>query len=207
MFERVRRDLNRCFAIESRDGHPGLAEKATILATSHALKGVIVYRFGSWLERTRPPGPIRIPLKVFYRSMDELVVALWGMHIHSTAEIGPGLYIPHPLGVLIGSAKLGADCNVGQGVTIGMRAGGMGTEADGLPTIGDRVFIGPGSVIFGPVKVAAGSAVGPLTVVGRNVPPRSLVVGNPMQIVKRDFENSSLIYGSRWKPFTLRIAA
>jgi serine O-acetyltransferase len=197
MFERVRRDLKRYFTTESRDGSPGLLEKAAILARNHALKGVLVHRFGAWIHRTAPPAPVRIPLKVVYRSLDEVVTALWGIHIHSTADIGGGLYISHPLGVLIGQVKIGQDCNVGQGVTIGMRAGGTGTEADGLPTLGDRVYIGPNSIVFGAIKIASGAAIGPLTVVGRNVPPRALVVGNPMQVVKRDYENTSLIYGTR----------
>jgi serine O-acetyltransferase len=197
MFERVRRDLKRYFTTESRNGSPGLLEKAAIIAESHALKGVLVYRFGSWIRRTAPPAPVRIPLKIVYRGLDEVVTALWGIHIHSTADIEGGLYISHPLGVLIGQVKMGKDCNVGHGVTIGLRAGGTGTEADGLPTIGDRVFIGPNSFVFGAIKIASGAAIAPLTVVGRNVPPRSLVVGNPMQILKRDYDTTSLIYGTR----------
>ena len=198
MFERVRRDLKRYFTFESKDGAPGLLEKAKIVAGNHALKGVLVYRLGSWIQRAQPPVPVKIPLKIVYRSLDEVVTALWGMHIHATAEIGGGLYVPHPLGVLVGKAKLGEDCNVSQGVTIGIRPGA--SEEQGLPTIGDRVWIGPGSVVFGHIKVASGTTIGPLTVVGRNVPPKSLVVGNPMQIVRKDYENDTLIYGTRPRP-------
>lgn len=198
MFERVRRDLNRYFAFESRDGSPGLVEKAKIVAENHALKGVLVYRLGSWIERATLPAPARVPLKIVYRGLDEIVTALWGMHIHRRAEIDGGLYIPHPLGVLVGMAKIGRDCNISQGVTIGLRPGG--TAEEDVPTLGDRVWVGPGSVVFGRVTVAAGTAIGALTVVGRNVPPRSLVSGNPMQILKRDFDNATLIYGTREPP-------
>jgi serine O-acetyltransferase len=198
MFERVRRDLKRYFAFESRTGSPGVLEKAKILANNHALKGVLVYRLGSWLQRTQPPAPVRLPLRVVYRGLDEVVTALWGMHIHSTADIDGGLYVPHPLGVLIGRVRVGKDCNVSQGVTIGIRPGA--SEDEGLPTLGDRVWIGPGSVLYGHIKVPTGTTIGPLTVVGRNVPPKSLVVGNPMQIVRKDYENDSLIYGTRPRP-------
>jgi serine O-acetyltransferase len=198
MFERVRRDLERYFAFESRTESPTLADKARVLVTNHALKGVLVYRLGSWIERTQPPTPVRIPLKMAYRALDEAVTALFGMHIHSTADIDGGLYCSHPHGILIGSAKMGADCNIGHGVTIGMRPGG--TEEDTMPTLGDRVFVGPGSVVFGGITIADGAAIGPLTVVGRNLPPRCLAVGNPMQIVKKDYENRTLIYGNKPLP-------
>jgi serine O-acetyltransferase len=198
MLERVRRDLQRYFTFESRTGKPSLLEKARIVASNHALKGLLVHRFGAWIERTTPAPAIKLPLKVVYRALDEVVTAVWGMHIHSTAEIEGGLYISHPHGILIGPIKMGRDCNVGQGVTIGLRPGGV--EKESIPTIGDRVFIGPGSVIFGGITIAAGATVGPLTVVGRNLPPRCLAVGNPMQIVKKDYENNTLIYGTRPPP-------
>jgi serine O-acetyltransferase len=197
MFERVRRDLARYFTFESRTGNATLFEKARILAENHALKGLLVYRFGSWVNR-ESPRPLKLPLKMIYRALDEVVTAAWGMHIHSTAEIDGGLYISHPWGILIGATRMGRDCNVGQGVTIGIRPGGA--ERESIPTIGDRVFIGPGSIVFGPIHIADGAAIGPLTVVGRNLPPRCLAVGNPMQIVKKDYENKTLIYGTRPPP-------
>lgn len=198
MFERARRDLKRYFAFESRDGSPGLLEKVKIVATSHALKGVLIHRFGAWLERAKLPAPARLPLRIVYRGLDEVVTALWGMHIHAMADIDGGLYVPHPLGVLVGSVKIGRDCNLGQGVILGVRPGA--SQGEGLPTIGDRVWIGPGSVVFGGITIASGTTIGPLTVVGRNVPPRALVVGNPMQILKKDYENATLIYGTRPPP-------
>jgi serine O-acetyltransferase len=198
MFERVRRDLQRLFTFESRTGAPGLLEKLSIATSNHALKGLLVYRFGSWIERSSPPAPVKIPLKVVYRVLDEVVTAIWAIHIHKTADIQGGLYISHPFGILIGPVKMGRDCNVGQGATIGLRPGADIEE--NIPTIGERVFIGPGAFVFGGITIADGAAIGPLTVVGRNLPPRCLAVGNPMQIVKKDYENSTLIYGTRPPP-------
>jgi len=200
MFERVRRDLARYFTFESKNGTATLAEKLQILVSNHALKGILVYRFGSWLERTHPSTAVRLPLKIAYRALDELVTAVWAIHIHSTADIDGGLYISHPFGILIGPVKMGRDCNIGQGVTIGLRPRGAADIEDAIPTIGERVFIGPGSFVFGGITIADGASIGPLTVVGRNLPPRCLAVGNPMQIVKKDYENKTLIYGNRPPP-------
>src|SRR5689334_15556448 len=121
MFERIKRDLQRYFTFESRTGSPTLFEKIRIVSESHALKGILVYRFGSWIERTTPSPAVRVPLTLAYRVLDEVVTAIWAIHIHKTAEIEGGLYISHPWGILIGPTKMGQDCNIGQGVTIGIR--------------------------------------------------------------------------------------
>ena len=87
---------------------------------------------------------------------------------------------------------MGTDCNLSSNTLIGRRSDGQGL---GIPTIGDRVWIGVGTVVFGNIVVGSGVTIAPLTVVGRNVPPRTLVVGNPMQVMKRDYDNTMHIYG------------
>jgi serine O-acetyltransferase len=198
MLERVRRDLQRYFVFESRTGEPGLAEKLKIVAASQGLKALLVHRLGAWLCRTQPSPVVRIPLKIVHRGLYEAVKALWGMEIHSDADIEGGLYIAHPYGILIGPAKMGRDCNVSAHVTIGLRPGGMTSES--APTVGERVFFGPGAIVYGAINIASGTAVGPLTVVGRNLPPNCFVVGNPMQIVRKNYDNNTLIYGTRPPP-------
>ena len=199
MFERVRRDLLRYYAFESRTGTPGLLEKAKIVATGHALKALMVHRFGAWLHRSELPTPVRVPLKVAHRAMAEVVRLTWGMEIHSAADIDGGLYISHPYGVLIGAVHMGRDCNVSHYVTIGVRPGGATVEEQ-VPTIGERVFFGPGSVVYGKITIGSGASVGPVTVVGRNLPPNCFASGNPMQIVQKKFDNHAIIYGTRPPP-------
>ncbi len=193
ILDRLRRDVGRYFSLDSKTGSPGLAEKLFLLATKHGLKATAVYRFGAWVnDEVRAP-PLRYPLKLLYYSLDEVTSALWGMHIDEGADIGGGLYVPHPNGVLIGPSKIGTDCNVAAGVTIGKRADGRG---EGVPTLGDRVWIGTGSVLFGRIAVGDGATIGPLTVVGRNLPPCCLASGNPVQILSRNKDNSREIYGA-----------
>jgi serine O-acetyltransferase len=198
MFERVRRDILRCFSYESRTGSPGVLEALKILATHHSLKGILVYRFGRWVRFELPIPALRKPLKIAYHVLDDVARMLWGLHIDSTSDIGGGIYIAHPDGVLIGATTMGKDCNIGTNVIIGRRPG----QAEGhmLPVIGERVFIGPGSMLFGGITVGDGVSVGPLTVVSRNLPPGCMVVGNPMKIVQKTYDNTQLIYGSRPPP-------
>jgi serine O-acetyltransferase len=192
MFERFRRDLERFFELDSEDGRPSLAEKIRIVFHAPQIQAIAAYRFGHWVNQRVPSKALRAPLKAVYHVLDKAALALWGIHIDEGADIGAGLYIGHPGDLLIGPVKMGRDCNVSCNTLIGRRTDG---QAAGLPTIGDRVWIGAGSVVFGNIVVGSGSTVGPLTVVGRNVSPRSLVVGNPMQVMRRDYDNTLQIYG------------
>ena len=193
LLDRLRRDVGRYFSLDSETGSPGLREKLFLLATRHGLKATAVYRFGAWVNQEVQAPPLRYPLKLLYYTLDEVTSALWGMHIDEGADIGGGLYVPHPNGVLIGPSRMGTDCNVAAGVTIGQRADGRG---GGVPTLGDRVWIGTGSVLFGRIAIGDGATIGPLTLVGRNLPPRCLVSGNPMQVLSRDKDNHREIYGA-----------
>jgi serine O-acetyltransferase len=195
MFERLRRDIVRCFQFESRTGEPKPLEALKILLTHHSLKGIAVYRFGRWVRFEMPVEALRKPLKVAYHAIDDVVRTLWGLHIDSSSDIDGGLYIAHPNGVLIGATKMGRDCNIGANVLIGRRPGQAKDRM--LPTIGSRVFIGPGSMLFGGIHIGDGVSVGPLTVVSRNLPPQCLALGNPMKVVQKNYDNYELIYGSR----------
>lgn len=193
MFERWGRDLARYFSLESRDGNPGLLEKARIVARYPALHAVAVHRLGSWIHRTPLPLPFRLTAKAVHHTASFLTHALWGIEISAGADIGGGLYIGHTGAVIIGPVKMGRDCSVSERVTIGRRTDGQGKS--GLPEIGDRVWIGTGSVLFGDIQIGDGASIAPLTMVGRNVAPRTLVLGNPMQVLKRDHDNRVQTYG------------
>ncbi len=191
MFATVRRDIRRFMQLDSRDGNPRLYEKLRIFFESPGLQAVLVYRFGSWVQRAVHFAPIRYPLKLIYYILQKLCIVCWGIYIDTGAQIGGGLYIGHCGGVVIGPIHMGSDCNVAQQVTIGRRAG----NDTGVPTIGNRVWIGTGSVVFGGIRIGDGVTIGPLTVVSRNLPAKVLVIGNPMRLLRKNYDNSAEIYG------------
>jgi serine acetyltransferase len=193
MFERFRRDLERYFSLESRNGAPGLTEKARIVLRTPALHAIAAHRVGVWIHRSQLPRPLSVPLRAAHRLAATALEVTWGIHISDAADIGPGFYIGHKGPVLIGPVKMGRDCSVADRVTIGRRTDGIG--GGGVAEIGDRVWIGTGSVMFGQIRVGSGASIAPLTLVGRNVAPRSLVTGNPMQVLKHDHDNSRQAYG------------
>ncbi len=187
------RDLERAFRFEARTKDPGLGEKARIALNTPGLHAVLLYRVGAWVRRNVRSPVVRLPLAIVLAVLRKLCSLVYGIEIDAAAEIGPGLYVAHRGGIFIGPARIGRDCNVAHNVTIGMRSDGTA----GLPTIGDRVWIGTGSVLFGPVTVGDGATIGPLTVVARSVPPRAMAMGNPMRVVQNDYDNSAEIDGAR----------
>lgn len=192
MFDRVRRDCQRYLALDSKTGHPGWWERISILADSPGLHATLVYRFGAWVNRTFRYKAIRAPFKVVYGLLDRLGFVLWGIHIDAHADIGGGLYIAHPGGILVGPIQMGMDCNIAHQVTIGRRA----SNENGVPTFGDRVWIGTQSVIFGGIRIGDGVTIGPLTMVARNLPACAFVMGNPMRVLRLNYDNTSEIYGA-----------
>jgi serine O-acetyltransferase len=118
------------------------------------------------------------------------VLRAWtSVDIHPAATIGSGLFIDHAIGVVIGeTAVVGADVTIYQGVTLG----GTSLEAGKRhPTVEDRVTIGAGAKILGPVTVGSGSRIGANAVVVRDVPPDSVVVGVPGQVIARSRPRSA----------------
>lgn len=106
-----------------------------------------------------------------------------GVNLPWRTIVGPGLLLGHAGGVVVSSdARIGADCNISQNVTIGLN---KGTRA-GAPTIGDRVYVGPGVVIAGAITVGDDVAIGANSVVLDDVPPGVTVAGAPARVVSQN---------------------
>ena len=107
-----------------------------------------------------------------------------GIEIHPAARIGPGVFIDHGMGVVIGeTAEVGENVTIYQGVTLG------GTSLERVkrhPTIHRNVVIGSGAKVLGPFTVGENSRIGSGSVVVKEVPPNSVVVGVPGRVIYRD---------------------
>jgi len=109
---------------------------------------------------------------------------LTGIEIHPAARLGPGLFIDHGMGVVIGeTAEVGANVTLLQGVTLG---GTSLKREKRHPTLGDNVVVGAGAKIIGAFTIGDGSRIGAGSVVVREVPPNSVVVGVPGRVTYRD---------------------
>lgn len=149
------------------------------------------YRFGQYAEELRARNPLLgIGATMLHRLVNRWLTHIDHADISHHARIGPGLLLMHRHGVIIGPAEIGKNCVIHQNVTIGQRVAG---GDQGVPTIGDNVWIGPGAVITGTITIGEGSTISAGTVLSKSVPERCLVVGNPGRVVTRDYDNSSIL--------------
>ncbi|MFD3155837.1 serine O-acetyltransferase EpsC [Haloimpatiens sp. FM7330] len=105
-----------------------------------------------------------------------------GIEIHPGAKIGMGLFIDHGMGVVIGeTAEIGDDVVLYHGVTLG----GTGKEKGKRhPTVGNKVLIGSGAKVLGPIKIGCNAKIGANSVVLKDVPANCTAVGIPARIIR-----------------------
>ena len=124
------------------------------------------------------------PLKLYYTVRLKLMSYKTLIQIPAQTEIGEGFYIGHSGRVIINpAAKLGKNINVSTGVVIGYENRG---KRKGAPTIDGNCWIGANSVIVGNVHIGEDVMIAPLTFVNFDVPPHSIVIGNPAKIISKE---------------------
>jgi len=116
------------------------------------------------------------------RLISQIVRFFTGIEIHPGAKIGKGFFIDHGMGVVIGeTTEIGDNVTLYQGVTLG----GTGKEKGKRhPTLGNNVIVAAGAKILGNIKIGDNVRIGAGSVVIRDVPSDSTVVGVPGRIVK-----------------------
>lgn len=170
MFETLRRDIR---AAKDRD-----PARPTTLQVIFAYPGVHAI-WGHRISHLLWNRGARLAARV----LAEFTRILTGVEIHPGAVLGSGLFIDHATGIVIGeTAEVGDDVTIYHGVTLGGTGVDLGKRH---PTIGDRVIIGAGAKILGPIKVGDDSRIGANAVVVKEVPTSSVVVGVPGQVVTR----------------------
>ncbi|WP_309101912.1 serine O-acetyltransferase EpsC [Microbacterium sp.] len=116
-------------------------------------------------------------IRLLARAGSQLTRLLTGIEIHPGARIGRRFFIDHGMGVVIGeTSEIGDDAMLYHGVTLGGRTRDSGKRH---PTLGDRVAVGAGAKILGPVTIGAGSVIGANAVVTKDAPADSILVGVP----------------------------
>jgi len=139
------------------------------------LKYTIIFRYCQYYRRKN-----RLLFYFYFLWMRRLKFK-YGIDISYRTTIGKGLYIGHFGGIVIhGDAVIGENCNLSQGMTIGVKIRG---KKAGVPTIGDRVFIGPGAVILGGITVGNDALIGTNSIVTFDVPDKSVVASPLSEIV------------------------
>ncbi|HEX5254314.1 MAG TPA: serine O-acetyltransferase [Mycobacterium sp.] len=170
MLEAIHRDIRA-----ARERDPALPTTPQVIFAYPGVHAIWCHRINHWLWNRGA--------RLVARITAEITRILTGVEIHPGAVLGPGLFIDHATGVVIGeTAEVGEDVTIYHGVTLG----GSGRDAGKRhPTIGDRVTIGAGAKILGAIKVGDDSRIGANAVVVKEVPSSSVVIGVPGQVISR----------------------
>jgi len=171
----VAQDLKRwkVQGFRPRNGEPlevGLSFKdvLVLLWRFPPIWAVLFYRASFWCTVHR--------VRLLPSILERLNMLLFGVEISSAVPIGPGLYIPHPRGMVLMAGRIGANCSFIHACTLGMR------ETWEFPVLGDAVFVGAGARILGGIRLGDGCAVGANAVVIRDVPAGATAVGVPARV-------------------------
>jgi serine O-acetyltransferase len=170
MFNTIRSDINSVF--ERDPAARSILEVLLCYAGLHAVWG---HRISHWLWKRN--------LKFSARWVSQFFRSLTGVEIHPGAQIGPNLFIDHGMGVVIGETAIVGSCvTLYHGVTLGGTSLSKGKRH---PTLEDHVVVGAGAKVLGDITIGYESRIGANAVVVKSVPPNSVVVGVPGQVVVR----------------------
>lgn len=154
---------------------PAARNKLEVLLCYPGLHALWAHRVSHWMWQNK--------LQLAARFLSHLTRGITGIEIHPGAQIGPGCFIDHGMGVVIGeTAKIGANVTIYHGVTLG---GSSTKPGKRHPTLQDGVVVGAGAAILGDILIGANSRIGANAVVVKPVPSNAVVVGVPGQIVTR----------------------
>ena len=143
------------------------------LFRSHALRCLFAYRK---LQQGKD-------LFGFFAMADRSMSHKFGLELKSR-QIGKGLYLGHPYNISVSeNAVIGENCNLNKGASIGVESGTIQSGQSRAPILGNRVWVGANAVLCGNIKIGDNVLIAPNAYVDTDVPPNSIVIGNPAQII------------------------
>lgn len=171
MFKRMKEDMDVVF-----EQDPAARSYIEVFLTYSGLHAVWSHRIAHKLYNWN--------LRFIARCVSQFNRFLTGIEIHPGAKIGRRFFIDHGMGVVVGeTCEIGNDVTIYQGVTLG----GTGHEKGKRhPTIENNVLIATGAKVLGSITIGENSKIGGGSVVLKDVPANSTVVGIPGRIVKQN---------------------
>lgn len=168
MFPNLRRDIQR----NLQDYGPvSLLKKTLLCLTLNSVHAITLIRFQQWCARLGVP-TIFASKALFYG---------FKIEVSKHAKIGPGLRLPHPMGIIIGpNTTVGSDCDLYADVRLVLAHGSkLG------PQLGHHVFLGDGAKVVGSIRIGNDAVIGVSSVVTKDIPAGSVAVGIPAKILSQ----------------------
>ncbi|MEI6074103.1 MAG: serine acetyltransferase [Verrucomicrobiota bacterium] len=166
MFAILKTDIRR----NLQDYAPGgFLKRLALGLTLNSIHAVVLLRFQFWCARHRLPTVFAAKILFWFFKIE----------ISRHAKIGPGLRLPHPMGIIIApNVSIGPDCDLYADVRLVLAHG----NKQG-PQIGRHVFLGDGAKVVGHVTVGDHAVIGVSSVVTKDVPPNTTAVGAPAKVI------------------------
>ncbi len=167
MFKKIKRDIDTVFKKD-----PAAKTIMEVILCYPGLHALWFYRVANMFYRRKEYVTARI--------ISQIAKLITNIEIHPGAKIGPGFFIDHGSGVVIGeTTEIGADCLIYQGVVLG---GTSLKKEKRHPTLQDNVVVGAGAIILGPVIIGENARIGAGAVVITDVPAGATAVGIPAKV-------------------------
>ena len=165
-------------SIISRD--PAAKSKLSVILTYPGVKAVFFHRIANFFSVAK--------IDLIARIISQFSRFLTGIEIHPKAKIGKNLFIDHGMGVVIGeTSEIGDNVTIYHNVTLGGVSPSINSNEQRNvkrhPTLEDKVVVGSGAQILGPIKIGKNSLIGSNAVVTKDVPEKSIMVGIPAKKV------------------------
>jgi serine O-acetyltransferase len=152
-----------------------------LVLTQQGLWALWCYRVSNAIYKSALPGFIKKILLVFSVLHQKGIEIITGISLPYSAQIGRAFYIGHFGNIIINAnAIIGANCNISQGVTIGVSGRG---NKKGVPVIGNHVYMGVNAVIAGAITIGDNAVIGANSLVIHDVPPGTTVAGVPAKVI------------------------
>jgi serine O-acetyltransferase len=172
VFANFKQDLQRNLADY---GAASPLRRFALALTLNSIHALALIRFQLWLARHHLP--TLLPAKLLFW--------FFKIEVSSRATIGPGLRLPHPMGIIIApNSHIGAHCDLYADVRLVLSHG----RPQG-PHLEDGVFMGDGAKAVGAIRIGARATIGVSAVVTRDIPPNAVAAGIPARVL---VPNSSL---------------
>jgi serine O-acetyltransferase len=169
MFETIKADLRRNLADH---GPCGRLKRLLLCLTLNSTRAVMLIRFQQWCARHRLP--------TYFAA--KALFHLYKIEISRHAVIGPGLRLPHPMGIIVAPrSEIGPDCDLYADVRLVLAHG----NRQG-PRLGAHVFMGDGAKAVGAVTIGDHAVIGVSAVVTKDIPADATAVGLPARVINPD---------------------
>lgn len=176
LIDLLRHDVLRFYyLLHGNEERPPYGLRLWLFLLSPRIAPTLLYRLSHFFCLCR--------LGVIAKSLSCFNAVLFGIEIASSCQIGPGLFLPHTHGTVIGAWTIGSNVTIFQGVTLGARSLDFNPGPATRPTIGDGVNIGAGAKVLGGIVLGDNCRVGANSVVLSDLPPGCLAVGVPARII------------------------